>query len=245
METENHEAASVLKKLLKMCVTHSSDFLLWKLGTLVWVFHWCYSTIQNYCEDRGISHWKALSGHVKNSFWRADSSKCAEVCCGEGKLGQDRWQDRKHQLSVSSWAGTYPAPAQQPRLCRKAPWQPGRALCDIPDEVQFIWQSFGCKKRAKKKALEYGEKIGLSCALGWKCFARGKGFRSRAATARAAAGGKCVTGARGELSMRGPVQLPAQIQTSFSPCPVAVPVWSLRVALRTGEKGDHVSCEGW
>lgn len=90
METENHEAASVLKELLKMCITCSSDFLLWKLGTRLWVFQQCYNTMPNYCENRGISHWKALSGHVKNSFWRAVSSTCAEVCYLAGELGH--WQ---------------------------------------------------------------------------------------------------------------------------------------------------------
>lgn len=56
-----------------------------------------------------------------------------------------------------------------------------------------------------------GKKIGLSYALGRKCFARDKGFRSRAATARHAAGRECVTGARGELPMCGPVKLPVHI----------------------------------
>lgn len=92
-------------------------------------------------------------------------------------------------------------------------------------------------QRESKKSTRVWEKIGLSYALDRKCFARGKGFRSRAATARAAAGGECVTRARGRLPICGPVQSLAQLWTLFSPCPVAVHVWSLTLAPRTGEKG--------
>lgn len=123
---------------------------------------------------------------------------------------------------------------QQPRLCRKAPWQPRRALCDILDEVQFIRQSFGCKKKSKKSTRVWGKNRTLMCS-GQKMLCQRQGIQEQSSDSQSCSRrGGCDWG-QGAASRVWASEVTCPDMNLVSPCPVAVPVWSLRVALRTGE----------